>query len=68
MTKRVVFVDGDDWQGLYVDGKLKIEAHTISACDVLEELGLDFDIAYPNEEWLFEAGSLPENINGLIED
>jgi hypothetical protein len=42
-----IFKSGEcDWEGLYIDGTLKIEGHSISARDILEYLGkyLNFEI------------------------
>jgi hypothetical protein len=36
MNRRVVFIQVDDWYGLYVDGKLIDEGHIINAMEMLE--------------------------------
>jgi len=56
----------DDWQGLYKDGKLLMEGHSLHPVYFSKELGIelsnyDEDI----DEYLYENGSLPENITDL---
>lgn len=35
---KVQLAQGEDWQGIYVDGELAIQGHTISAYHLLKEL------------------------------
>jgi hypothetical protein len=49
----------DDWEGLYVDGKLVEERHTIRLCDLAKAVGLDYEEDEVRYEWLAERGSLP---------
>ena len=61
--KEIVFVWGDegDWSGLYVDGKLEHEDHSLEADLVLKKLGMKYKE--------FEAkvdGYLPKNLKDVI--
>ena len=47
---KVVIVYGEsDWEGLYVDGHLKWEDHTITARDILEVLEIDHEYVHEDE-------------------
>lgn len=58
----ITLVYGDDWSGLYVDGKLKFQNHRIEADDVLEALGLSFEKKDAGE-FLMITGGLPEDLS-----
>jgi hypothetical protein len=63
----VVMIYGDDWQGLYIDGRLKTEGHKISVCDFAThvcDLGkFEFDGEDADQDWLEDRGSLPKNLS-----
>jgi hypothetical protein len=60
---KVTFVDGDDWEGLYIDDKLVIEGHVVRIDDMLRLLGIDGEKIYADDEWLQEQGTLPVNLS-----
>jgi hypothetical protein len=60
---KVTFVDGDDWEGLYIDGKLDTEGHHVRIDDLLRLLGIDGQQIYADDAWLAERGNLPENLD-----
>lgn len=70
----VVFVDyvfGGDWCGLYANGELVMEGHSMSALDVLEWVR-DEDVAIgsiatmqADDAWLEERGDLPKHIRDV---
>lgn len=43
MPKIQFLTNDDDWTGLYIDGKLIIEGHSIRARDVVEALGYKYE-------------------------
>jgi hypothetical protein len=45
-----------DWIGLYVDGKLKMEGHSLRLEDVLESIGIKAE-AIEGSEYLEEFGN-----------
>lgn len=51
---------GDDWQGLYANGKLVRETHSFDGLEVLEELGAHCYDESVNEEKLEAAGGFPK--------
>lgn len=64
----VTIVKGDDWQGLYVDGKLKTEDHTLLVEDVLNNLGIRFTRLNADIDWLHERGALPEDLCYVVQE
>lgn len=66
MKKEIVIVSGSDWQGLYLNGHLAQEDHKLSVEDVLEALGIEYQVQYPNEIWLEDSGSLPEHFDEVV--
>lgn len=63
----ITFVSNDDdWEGVYINGELAAEGHSISAQDLADVLSLEFQSIYVSNEWLGdEVGNLPENINDI---
>lgn len=53
-----------DWEGLYLYGKLVREGHFLSVEDVLQELGLNVEVLWVDEE-VFDGSSFPENVEDL---
>lgn len=62
LRPQVVFVDGDDWQGLYINGRLIEEGHHIHLDDLLKHLGIDGEVICPDDAWLTERGGLPMDL------
>ena len=60
---KVTLVDGDDWNGLFVDGKCVLQDHRFSAKHVLRALGIDFEEVEADGEWLGGVGRFPENLS-----
>lgn len=66
---KVVFADGDDWQGLYIDGVLRIENHRLDVVDLLHVVKLyvkgPFDVECKEVccDWIEDRGSFPRNIS-----
>lgn len=50
----------DDWQGLYIDGKLITEGHSISLRDFADAVGVEYDRVEVSTAWLGrKVGNLP---------
>ena len=69
----IIYVTGDDWCGLYTDGALHMEGHSIDAVDILDWIAamghLDissFQIKDANLDWLTEVGSLPAYFTDVV--
>ena len=75
--KRILILFADDWEGLYVDGKLIEEEHSLGESDILfllklsEELGFTSDditlknIIEDDERELVQVGSFPQKLSEL---
>jgi hypothetical protein len=61
----VTFVDGCDWEGIYVDGKLVFENHSITAHEALEHAGVKYKFVEADGDWLAERGHLPEKLKDV---
>ena len=60
---KITVTDGDDWKGLYVDGKLVYEGHSIPIHEFAKAANIDFDFVEADDEWLEEVGSFPKNLS-----
>ena len=60
---KVTFVDGDDWEGVYIDGKLVAEGHHVRIDELLQLLGINGEQIYADDAWLADRGSLPQNLS-----
>jgi len=63
------YAGGDDWSGLYIDGKLWQEGHQIYHDDwlrLLEELGHSVSEDELCPDWLTNEGVLPENMTDCV--
>lgn len=65
----IVFVKGDDWTAMYVDGKRVAENHSLSSNDVLNALGVTRRSIYIEREQDWDAinSHCPENLADLEE-
>jgi hypothetical protein len=69
----VVFVsspDGD-WEGLYIDGKLVDQGHSLNPHSVAEKIllripGNVVDTKEAAQDWLETEGYLPENLSEVV--
>lgn len=67
----ITFVYADDWTGLYVDGRLQREGHSIEAWDALvliQDLELDnFGLEYfwCDLDWIHDRGNLPDELSDV---
>lgn len=66
MKSKVALVHGDDWMGMYVDGKLVAQNHSLSPADILEALNISYTDYGADNEWLDEKGTLPLNFSDIV--
>ena len=59
----ITLAKGEDWEGLYLNGKLIEQNHKISCVDMLKLLGQS--VVYVDLDWLEEKGTLPENLSDV---
>lgn len=48
-----------DWEGLYKDGKLVCEGHSLTLDQLAAAAGLEFDHLEADEGWIEERGNFP---------
>lgn len=69
----IALVSGDDWQGLYLNGELVMQNHSLRLVDVLQCLTdrcddiCDFKQITADEEWLESWGNLPQRLDAVEE-
>lgn len=61
--RKATLVFGEDWQGLYLDGKLAAEGHRLNARDVLDALGIAHESFDADNDWLCARGDLPVDLD-----
>lgn len=66
-TPKITIVsNGDDWEGLYLDGVLFEEDHKIRVRHLAEALGLEIETVEVSRRWLGEkVTSLPEKLSAI---
>lgn len=56
----------DDWEGLYVNGRLIVEGHSLDARDILDALRgkmlTDHESRICDRQWLHNHGNLPDDL------
>lgn len=77
MGNVITYVSMDDWAGLYINGQLQFEGHSVPAFEwveainkvdgpvVAEELSLDDNKV---TEWIESLGNLPQNLGDIPEE
>jgi hypothetical protein len=66
-TPKITIVsNGDDWEGLYIDGVLRKDSHSITPRDLANALGLEFEMKEVSPEWLGEeVVGLPSRLDKI---
>lgn len=68
----VVQAMGDDWNGLFINGKLVMEDHHLKMKDVQAAmkaagaLGVEIEFAEVDMDWMWEVGSFPSDISEVV--
>ena len=63
---KVNIVYADDWQGIYIDGKLKLEGHKIELFQFADIIGLELEEFEASYKWLINSGRLPEDFSEVV--
>ena len=69
MKKSVVVATANDWVGVYVDGSLVYQNHSIDECSmetVLEALAVPCESKIVDEDWLSNECQLPDSLNEVV--
>jgi hypothetical protein len=61
--KELVIAYGDDWEGLYIDGQLQEEGHSISLYHFCKAVGIELTQKGVDTDWLENRGNLPSKIS-----
>lgn len=73
MSNTLIYVRGDDWEGLYVNGIIHYQNHSlrvghviqiIKECDTIEVV-YEYDV---ESHWMEEMGYLPEFFSDIPKD
>lgn len=57
----ILYSNSGDWVGLYIDGKLIAEGHSISECDMVKLLLPKCDLKEVSNDAMNESGRCPAN-------
>ena len=58
----VTLVTSDDWEGIYLDGRLVSESHSHRTQEALRALGVEVQIVEADLEWIESVGHLPADL------
>lgn len=72
-TQHITLVTADDWEGLYVNGKLHDENHSLDYGFIFERLGdvprmYAFHRIRVKDEWMLDEGRLPTYLSQIPEE
>lgn len=59
-NKIITLVQAENWLGIYVDGKLLDQDHTVDTSDVLKLLGFEVEEVFIDDSFFDDDGYLPE--------
>ena len=69
---KIVQALGDDWNGLFINGELVLEGHTLRPKDVQDAvkeaglLGEEIDFKEVDLDWMCDVGSFPNDISKVV--
>jgi hypothetical protein len=66
--KITLVTNHDDWEGIYIDGKLYTEGHRVGLEDLAEALKLDFEKITADCKWLLNSCGLPADLEDVVEE
>ena len=56
-------VAGSDWVGVYIDGDIVSQGHSISPLNVFTFFGVQPKVLFADNDWLDSEGFLPDTVN-----
>jgi len=66
-NKNLTLIEGDDWEGIYQNGKLLVQGHRLEVREVLKLLGYKINSTYlSEEEWEIIGNSCPIELDGVL--
>lgn len=67
-SRKLVLVATDDWEGLYEDGKLLTEGHSIDVDQFASHAGIELDTIWAEVYFDgYNRSSCPENLSEVME-
>ena len=69
---KVVQAQGDDWNGLFIDGQLVMEDHQLKTRDIQSAmkaagaLGEEIEFKEVDMDWMWDVGSFPKDISKVV--
>jgi hypothetical protein len=63
MKITVVGCPSGDWEGLFVNGQLVFEGHSISWWQALDALKIEYETLEADDEWMMDHGSFPNRLS-----
>lgn len=68
MSRNITIAQADDWIGVYINGELQAEGHSISTVELLEVLGVEHEQVSVDQEWIEDRGNLPANLADVVKE
>lgn len=65
MKHQITLIQADDWCGLYINGKLATEGHSIDHGEFCEAVGIVLVEKWADCKWLEDRGRLPEKLSDV---
>lgn len=62
----IVLVRADDWEGLYINGELVEEGHSVGVSTVMKKIGINMEERWCDDNWLYERGRLPKQLKDVV--
>lgn len=66
---KLTIVRGDDWEGIYVDGTLAMEGHSIDTPEAIElaieRKATSSEVKWCDMKWLNDEGNLPLSLSAV---
>lgn len=62
MKTLTLVTNHDDWEGIYLDGRILDQGHQIDWETVLSSLGFTLETQDADYDWLADEGCLPEKL------
>ncbi|WP_407529246.1 hypothetical protein [Methylobacterium oryzisoli] len=64
IPSNAVMVRGNDWEGLYLNGRLVAQGHRVDVENVLRACGVAVHpTVEPDQDWLENEGMLPDTLS-----
>jgi len=68
---KIIFAEGDDWRGVYLDGELYLQGHSFSMweiANVINKAGGNAEAVDVDLDWLMDEGRLPLSYYQVVLD